>query len=132
MGQPEGLMSSRTTMTLPHHYYPTYWSGCNPIHEVHDWCKVRKLIRDARKGDPIPPILVESLGNGNLLTGTHRAAANDIVEMLGGEALIPAQELEELPEDIQAEIMMAIDNNQDDYIDDILEAYDPDVYRGAE
>lgn len=73
-------------MYLDKSYYPTYWSGCNPIHEVVDWCKVRKLVRDALRGDKINPIVIDgNLGSGNLLTGTHRAAANDILMMLGKE-----------------------------------------------
>jgi hypothetical protein len=64
------------------HYYPTYTLGCNPLHEVRDWARVRKLIRDAQNGDIIPPIIVDTLRGGNMLTGTHRAAANDIMQML--------------------------------------------------
>ena len=61
-------------------YYPTYWSGCNPIHGVTSWLKVRNLLRAVIRGDKIPPILIDGgLGNGNLLTGTHRSAANDII-----------------------------------------------------
>jgi hypothetical protein len=64
-------------------YYPTLWSGCNPIHEVIDWAKVRRLIRAVRAGEYIPPVLIDgSIGNGNLLNGTHRAAANDLILML--------------------------------------------------
>lgn len=71
---------------LQQDYFPSLWSGCKPIHEVRDWCKVRKLIRDARKGIKIKPILIDGdIGNGNLLTGTHRSAANDIMMMLGEE-----------------------------------------------
>jgi len=40
-------------------YYPTMTKGCNPIHPVMDWCKVRKLVRDARKGHDINPIIIE-------------------------------------------------------------------------
>ena len=36
-------------------YYPQYHLGCNPIHPVISWSKVRKLIRDARRGDSLPP-----------------------------------------------------------------------------
>ena len=66
-------------------YYPNYWSGCNPPHHVKDWSLVRSLIRACKNGkaDTIPPIYIEgTLGNGNLITGTHRAAANDIITML--------------------------------------------------
>lgn len=72
-------------------YYPTKSLGCNPIHEVKDWCYVRKLIRAARKGVNIALILIDGeVGNCQLLAGTHRAAANDLMMMLGGEPLIDA------------------------------------------
>jgi hypothetical protein len=54
-------------------FYPT---SVNPIHPVNDWCKVRKLIRDARRGFAIPAFIVDG---ENLITGTHRCAANDIM-----------------------------------------------------
>lgn len=66
-------------------YYPTYWSGCNPLHEVNNWAMVRSLVRACKNGqaNTIPPIYTEGeLHNGILLTGTHRSAANDIIMML--------------------------------------------------
>lgn len=78
-------------------YYPTYHLGCNPIHEVKSWSYVRKLIRAARNGKSINPILIEGcIGNCNLLAGTHRAAANDLMLMLGGEALIDVVSLDDI------------------------------------
>lgn len=108
-------------MKLPQHYYPTYWNGCNPLHAVMDWCKVRKLVRDAKRGDDIPPVLVEGFGNGNLLTGTHRSAANDVMMMLGGEPLIPAIELGDLSDDVRAKIIEALEYDEYDLIDALLE-----------
>jgi hypothetical protein len=66
-------------------YYPTYWSGCNPLHEVKDWAQVRSLVKACKNGEArnIPPIYIDGdIGSGSLLTGTHRAAANDIITML--------------------------------------------------
>ena len=81
---------------LPKCYYPTYDHGCDPIHPVMDWCKVRRLVRDARHGDAIPAIIVDGArGNGVMLTGTHRSAANDILVLLGGKALIPVVSYED-------------------------------------
>ena len=97
-------------------YYPTYHLGCNPIHEVRDWRYVRSLIRAARKGDKINPILIEgSIGNGNLLAGTHRAAANDIMMMLGGEPLIKVVSTDEI--DVSPELKAAIENSDYSEID---------------
>jgi hypothetical protein len=68
------------------HYYPTFWSGCNPIHEVKEWSYVRKLVRAAIRGEKIPAILLDGeVNSGSLLAGTHRCAANDILKMLGKE-----------------------------------------------
>jgi hypothetical protein len=63
-------------------YYPS--SGLNPIHAVNDWDYVANLIRAARRNENINPILYEGLeNNGNLLAGTHRLAANEILERYG-------------------------------------------------
>ena len=88
-------------MKTPKSYYPTRHHGCNPIHPVTSWSKVRGLIRAARRGDIIPPIIIEGLlGNGNMLSGTHRSAANDIMMMLAGDdpraALIPVVALDDI------------------------------------
>ena len=102
-------------------YYPTYWSGCNPIHAVRDWCKVRRIIRDARRGAHIPPIIIEGdLGNGNLLTGTHRAAANDICMMLGQEPIVDYIGIEQLPATTIKRYRKAIDRGDNDLANDIL------------
>ena len=62
-------------MELPY-YEPTEYI---PIHEVRDWCYVRKIIRAARRGEHIPGFVVYA---GSLLTGTHRCAANEIMQLL--------------------------------------------------
>lgn len=91
-------------------YYPTLHHGCTPIHAVKDWCYVRSILRAARKGVKIPPILIEgSINNGAMVTGTHRSAANDLSIMLGGEALID---------------VVSIDNWPDDRLKDILQKFE--------
>ena len=99
-------------------YYPTYHLGCNPIHEVNNWCYVRKLIRAARKGIEITPILIDGeIGNGNLLAGTHRAAANDLMIMLGGDALIDVVRIDDITASI--ELKEAVDSNDYERIDEL-------------
>ena len=99
-------------------YYPTYHHGCNPIHEVKDWAYVRKLVRAARRGETINPILIEgSIGNGSLLAGTHRSAANDLMMKLGGEPLIDVVSIDDI--EISDELREAIENSDFDMIDQI-------------
>lgn len=72
-------------MKFDKNFYPS-WAGANPIHEVRDWSKVRSLIRSARRGDAIPAILIDGQeGSGNMLNGTHRAAANVLMRKLYDE-----------------------------------------------
>lgn len=62
--------------------------GFEPIHAVLDWAKVRRLVRASRKGAPIPPMLVDgAFGNGILLAGTHRMAANKILAAANDECI---------------------------------------------
>ncbi len=99
-------------------YYPTYHLGCHPIHEVKDWAYVRKLIRAARAGEAINPILIDGeIGSGALLAGTHRAAANDIMVMLGGEALIPVVSLDDI--DASSELIEAVESGDFYTIDEL-------------
>lgn len=101
-------------------YYPTLHLGCNPIHEVKDWLKVRNLIRAARRGDAIPPIVIDGqIGGGNMLNGTHRAAANDLMIKLGGDPLIPVVSLDEI--EVSDELQDAIDNLDYERIDYLLD-----------
>ena len=74
-------------------YYP---AGYNPMHEVQSWQYVRQIARAAIRGDEIPAILVDG---ENLLAGTHRAAANDLLERMGYGRLIDAVELEDIEDD---------------------------------
>jgi hypothetical protein len=97
-------------------YYPTYHLGCNPIHEVRNWAYVRKLIRAARRGEEINPILIEGeIGSGSLLAGTHRAAANDLMMMLGGEPLISVVNMDEI--EASEELIEAVENSDYEMID---------------
>lgn len=94
-------------------YYPKSYT---PLHEVKDWAKVRRIIRARKAGVAIPAILVDGIiGNGNLLTGTHRCAANEIMEMLGYDdaLMVPVDLLSDLPADKQERIVALI--SQDDY-----------------
>jgi len=74
-------------------YYP---SGYNPIHQVYSWSKVRRLVRAALAGKEIPPMLIAGGSGGNLLAGTHRSAANDLLYHAGYDRLIDAVELEDV------------------------------------
>ena len=80
-------------MKLPKRYYP---QGINPMHPVMDWCKVRKLVRAVLSGAEIPEILV---WGETLLAGTHRWAANDLLEMLGHDARIGVTDVEDLADE---------------------------------
>lgn len=103
-------------------YYPTRHLGCNPIHPVRDWAKVRKLVRDARRGAAIPAIVIDGdIGSGNMLNGTHRAAANDLLIMLGGEALIPVIGIEDVETDYPVRLDRAIADLDYEVIDWLLD-----------
>lgn len=106
-------------------YYPREYA---PIHEVDDWSKVRSIMRSAMKGDEIPPILVDGTkGNGSLLTGTHRQAANEILDKLGKseDSRIPVTYLSELKSLVGAKkakaVTQAAENGDFEAIDRILD-----------
>ena len=95
-----------THKTIAHYSQKAYYPyGATPIHEVMDWCAVRRLIRDRKNGAKIPPVLIDgALNQGNLLAGTHRMAANDLIRELG----IKCEPIDwvdiddiEIPEDMQ-------------------------------
>ena len=93
-------------------YFPGYSIGANPIHEVLNWCKVRSIIRAIRRGDNVPAFVVDGeTGNCNLITGTHRCAANDILAMLGDRRRVDFITLGEM--DVSDELADAVRN--DDY-----------------
>ena len=81
------------------------------LHEVRDWAKVRRLVRAARRGEKIPPYLVSDKASDRplLITGTHRAAANDLLESLGGERLIPVIDLGDLSDEDRAEVLLRME-----------------------
>lgn len=107
-------------MDLPKNYYPTYHHGCNPIHPVKDWAYVRHLIRAARHGTVIPPILIDGqIRSGTMLNGTHRSAANDILVRLGQEPLIPVVSLDEI--DVTDELAEAVEQLDYETIDLLLD-----------
>jgi hypothetical protein len=101
-------------------YYPVLHHGCQPIHAVHDWAYVRRLIRAARRGEKIDPIVISGeVGNGQMLNGTHRSAANDLIVMLGGEALIDVISVDEM--EVSDALADAIDSLDYDLIDALLD-----------
>ena len=101
-------------------YYPTRTLGCNPIHEVRNWMYVRQIMRAALAGETINPILIEGpIGNGNLLAGTHRAAANDLLDMLGKDARVPVVDLNDIIDDVPEELLDAIEAGDYETIDAI-------------
>ena len=70
-------------------------------HEVKDWDKVRGMVDATLAGDEIAPYLVSG---DKALSGTHRAAANDILETIGRGRPIGQDPVESLPPDVQSEI----------------------------
>ena len=90
-------------------YFPGSSIGANPIHEVLSWTKVRSIIRAVRRGDDVPAFVIDGgEGNCNLVTGTHRCAANDLLKMLGDKRRVDFVTLEEI--DASDELMEAIEN----------------------
>ena len=65
-------------------YYPTAY-GNNPIHPVMDWDKVASIMQAAIDGVDVPHILIDGrwdsnqVTDGNMITGTHRAAAHELL-----------------------------------------------------
>lgn len=106
-------------------YYPTYHHGCNPIHEVKSWSYVRSIIRAARRGEEIPPIMIEgSIGGGAMLNGTHRSAANDIMQMLEEEKDITPHYIDVIEydeEEASEELVEAVNNSDYERIDELLD-----------
>jgi hypothetical protein len=107
-------------MSLYHYAKKTYYpSGPNPIHEVRDWCYVRRIARAALRGENIPPILVDgNMQNGNLLAGTHRQAANNILNKLGHGELIGWVSLDDVKDEYPDLVEAAADADYE-RIDDI-------------
>ena len=59
------------------------------VHEVENWCYVRQIVRAVLAGEDIPPYV-------ECFTGTHRAAANHLLEALGKTERIETVDLEKL------------------------------------
>lgn len=119
LGSSRSILTKGGEMKAPKRYYPTYHHGCNPIHPVDDWCKVRRLIRAARRGDNIPPIITNK---GHMVTGTHRSAANDIMMMLGDDGhLIPIMDMDDLPSEIRDQAEELFSNDDFCGLNDLLD-----------
>jgi hypothetical protein len=110
---------------LPKDFYPSI-DGHNPLHAVMDWAKVRRLMHAARRGEDIPPILVDAYTNGNMLTGTHRAAAKKILTKLGDDVAasrigtITPDDLD-LSDDVREMLNEAIDNSDFGLINELID-----------
>ena len=120
----EGLTEAINSRRADGEYYPRRYE---PIHEVKDWGKVEKIVRSALDGDDVQPFLIDGQpGNGNLLTGTHRAAANDILRELDGPE-IGHIELDSLPPKARDRIneYIEIEDFRADGIDDVFDEIYP-------
>ena len=85
-------------------YYP---KGYNPIHEVMSWSKVRSMVRAIESGIDVPPFLVDG---ENLLSGTHRAVANELLERRSRTTRrIETIEFDDLAEQERARVLDAVD-----------------------
>ena len=105
-------------------YYPRRFE---PIHEVKDWEKVERIVKSALDGNEVQPFLIDgNPGNGNLLTGTHRAAANDILRDLG-ETEIPFVSLDDLPPQARNRIneYVEVEDFRSHGIDDVFDEIYP-------
>ena len=96
-------------------YFP---KGCNPIHAVRSWMYVRQIIRAARRGEVIPAIVIDG---ENLLTGTHRMTANNLMvrlseerEMSPAPVLIPVVQL----------VSLDLTDDQKELIEDAMQTCD--------
>lgn len=111
-------------MKVDRHYYPTGQIGANALHQVHDWAYVRRIMRAVIKGEVIPPILIDGEPNNcNMLTGTHRAAANDLLAKLGRDERIDWINLDHLEDDIRAQVeaILEDEDNWAERIDEIID-----------
>ena len=107
-------------MKLQKDYYPY---GYNPMHPAMDWCKVRKLVRAVLNGVIVPEILV---WGETLLAGTHRLAANNLLEMLGHDARIGVTDVDDLAdEDFAQQLKDAV--NEPNYPEIIQNLWDEDA-----
>lgn len=78
-------------------YYPGSSIGAQPIHPVTDWSKVRRIARAMRKGEVVPAIVIDgAAGNCSLVTGTHRVAAMELLQMLGVDVKIDMISVDDL------------------------------------
>lgn len=71
--------------------------NCNEIHPVRSFAKVRAIARAVRRGESIMPYVIDGIpGNCNLITGTHRQAANMLLERMGDKRRVPFVALDDL------------------------------------
>ena len=81
------------------------------VHAVENWCYVRKIVRAVLNGEDIPPYVL-------CFTGTHRAAANHLLEALGKQERIETVDLENLTKQ-QNEFFGFLINGDEYYLADL-------------
>ena len=81
------------------------------VHEVENWCYVRQIVRAVLKGEDVPPYIIS-------FSGTHRAAANHLLEALGKPERIETFDLEKLTPQ-QSEFFGYLVNEDEDYLADL-------------
>ena len=95
------------------------------VHEVENWCYVRQIVRAVLNGEDVPAYV-------EYFTGTHRAAANHLLEALGKQERIETVDLEKLTKQ-QSEFFGYLVNGENYYLADLyitrITGYD--VYKSA-
>ena len=82
------------------------------VHEVQDWAYVRSLVRAAIRGEKIAPYV-------ECYSGTHRAAANDLLEKLGHDRLISTVDLDSDANEIERWFFETLIENMDYFYADL-------------
>lgn len=97
-------------------------SEVEALHEIDSWQYVRHLVRAALRGESIPPII----NNGGVaINGTHRLAANCLMDKLGiaCKYWIPVIDLEDFlfaHEYLREELLEMVRSGLVENIDDFL------------
>ena len=81
------------------------------VHEVVNWAYVRQIVRAVLNGEDVPPYL-------ECFTGTHRAAANHLLEALGKQERIETVDIETLTKQ-QSEFFGYLVNEDENYLADL-------------
>ena len=105
-------------------YYPYGWNppGFDQSPGVTNWGLVKHLVGVVLRGEEVDPFLADGeFGNGNLLTGVHRATANDVLTELGDKRRIDYIQVEDLPPNLREQVMEYLETDDTDAIHDLLD-----------